>query len=302
MGELSWDSCPYCATALNRALNPEGSPTRWALDAHRYLDRQGDTLAWICHACCGLFHRYDRTGAGWGHAQRLLGDLPGVPGRPTEDQRVCLTPTLVVGGPWPGLNTVRVADVPHALDVIGRGETAALPAGAWLLAADVLREVGLCDHLIADRLHFGRTGRLLFGECPHCPGGGYRRRQWPERTPVPPKGPCQAYWPGHQTHWIHARHAHEDRHGPATTAVDATVVDARDGLLTLDVGGRRHVLANHEPRHLQILAERYPHVVWVRRWHIVYFGNHLINVVDPAEATPCRGTAGQPLTPTNQPR
>lgn len=77
MGELSWDSCPYCATALNRALNPEGSPTRWVLDAHGYTDRHGDVLAWICRACCGLFHRYDRTGAGRGRAQRLLGDLAG---------------------------------------------------------------------------------------------------------------------------------------------------------------------------------------------------------------------------------
>jgi hypothetical protein len=108
--------------------------------------------------------------------------------------------------------------------------------------------------------------------------------------------PCQAYWPGHNVHWIHARHVADDRHGSESTAVNANIVSVQYGLVTLDVGDERHVLAHHDVERVGVLAARYPRVVWVRRWHVVYFGNFLINVVDPEGFTPCLGAGAPTVT------
>jgi hypothetical protein len=302
MGELAWDECPFCGTTVRRRLNPDTSAARYAIDAQGYPGGDAEALAWICHACCGLFHRYDRTDARRARADRVLSEpVPSQPGTAASDRKMYLTPPLVVGKPWVGLTVVPVGDADEALEVMAAGKKAALPAGAWIAAARVLRALGLCDHLVAERLHFARTGRALYGDCPHCPDGGDRRRaaEAAARAAVVSPSQCASYRAGHHMHWIHARHVRTERNrAPSrSSAVPARVTGARDGLLTVLVDGQRHVLIHHDPQRVAFLPNHHPKVLWLRDLHVLYFDNYLVHVAERNEFTPCTDQAGQRIEP-----
>ena len=70
-----------------------------------------------------------------------------------------VTPSLFLGAPpWVWATCVDNADA--AVAVINDGGVAALPAGDYDTAGQVLRLIGLCEHKVAGRLEYARSGQL----------------------------------------------------------------------------------------------------------------------------------------------
>jgi hypothetical protein len=74
-------------------------------------------------------------------------------------QTYWVTPTLLLGRIPADISKAARAESPdEALQLIIGGQTAVLPANAWDMAERVLRELGLGEEAITDRIVFARTG------------------------------------------------------------------------------------------------------------------------------------------------
>lgn len=71
----------------------------------------------------------------------------------------CVTPSLYVGADALVFDTVEVGDVVHGVNEIAAGRR--VRVATYEMAAQILRELGVAEPIIEDRIHFARTGKVL---------------------------------------------------------------------------------------------------------------------------------------------
>jgi hypothetical protein len=71
-----------------------------------------------------------------------------------------VTPTLFIGG-CPTFDHIHCETPTHAYAVILAGGSAVVPEGAWAVAEETLRLLGIDEAWIENRIHYAQTGVLL---------------------------------------------------------------------------------------------------------------------------------------------
>jgi len=110
---------------------------------------------------------------------------------------------------------------------------------------------------------------------------------------IPPPKSCGLYLPGHEVHWIQGIHSNDEGE---IRPVHCTVVEVLDdGMIVVEISGRRLELWTHDPERLRaIVAKRGRDASYQKRWR-------LLRIRYETATTDVRGDYCIDVTPASDP-